>query len=65
MQALDELQQRLDAIASLLAKAEALTAQVESGQKPLLVLSSARAHIEAAHKLATLPELGGGGQERA
>lgn len=54
MRTLNEIQQCMAEIASLLAKAEVLTAQVESGEKSLLVLSTARAHIEAAHRLASL-----------
>lgn len=53
MNTLNEMQKRLDAIASLLTKAEVLTAQVESGERSLLVLSMAKAHIEAAHRLAS------------
>jgi hypothetical protein len=54
MKTLNEIQQCMAEIASLLAKAEVLTAQVESGEKSLLVLTTARAHIEAAYRVASL-----------
>jgi hypothetical protein len=49
---LNEIQQRLATIVTLLDKAETLTAQVESGEKSVAVLPAIRMHIETARKLA-------------
>ena len=49
---LAELQRRIQAMDGVLAKAELLAAQLESGEKSAAVVPAIRAHIEAARKLA-------------
>jgi hypothetical protein len=51
---LAELQRRIQAMDAILAKAELLTAQLESGEKSAAVVPAIRAHIEAARKLAAM-----------
>jgi hypothetical protein len=51
---LAELQRRIRAMDVMLAKAELLAAQLESGEKSAAVVPAIRAHIEAARKLAAV-----------
>jgi hypothetical protein len=51
---LAELQRLIHEMDGLLAKAEALTAQLESGQKSAAVVPTILAHIESARRLAAL-----------
>jgi hypothetical protein len=51
---LAELQRCIQAMDGILAKAELLAAQLESGEKSAAVVPAIRAHIEAARKLAAM-----------
>jgi hypothetical protein len=51
---LAELHRRIQAMDGILAKAELLAAQLESGEKSAAVVPAIRAHIEAARKLSAM-----------